>query len=95
VIILKWLIALATALYVGGVAVLFFKQRSMLFPIPTITRTSPQAVGLQQAEEHVLSTADGERIVVWHVPAKPGHKVILYFRGMAISSPVASADSST
>jgi hypothetical protein len=43
--ILKWLLALAMALYVGGLAVLFFKQRSMLFPIPTLTRTSPQAVG--------------------------------------------------
>jgi uncharacterized protein len=80
-ITLKGLIALLTVIYVGGLAVLFFKQRSMLFPIPTLTRTSPQAAGLQQAEEHVLSTADGERIIVWHVPAKPGHEVILYFPG--------------
>jgi fermentation-respiration switch protein FrsA (DUF1100 family) len=28
-----------------------------------------------------LTTPDGERVIVWHVPAKPGHPVILYFHG--------------
>ena len=42
-------------------------------------RTSPQAAGFPEAEEHVLTTADGEKVIVWHVPAKPGHPVCLYF----------------
>jgi uncharacterized protein len=79
--ILKWLIVLLALTYMAGLAVLFFNQRSMLFPIPTAKRTSPQVAGLPQAVEHVLSTADGEQIIVWHIPAKPGHKVILYFPG--------------
>jgi fermentation-respiration switch protein FrsA (DUF1100 family) len=79
--ILKWLLGLAAAVYLGGLAVLFFKQRSMLFPIPTFVRTAPDAAGLPEAEEHVLTTADGEKVIVWHVAAKPGHAVILYFPG--------------
>jgi fermentation-respiration switch protein FrsA (DUF1100 family) len=79
--ILKWFLVLAAVLYFGGLAVLFFKQRSMLFPIPTVTRTAPEAAGLPEAEEHALTTADGEKVIVWHVPAKPGHAVILYFPG--------------
>ena len=29
----------------------------------------------------MLTTADGEKVIVWHVPAKPGRPVILYFHG--------------
>ena len=42
---------------------------------------APLAAGFPQTEEHVLTTADGEKVIVWHVPAKPGHPVILYFHG--------------
>jgi fermentation-respiration switch protein FrsA (DUF1100 family) len=56
-------------------------QRSLLFPVPTVARTPPQAAGFPEAEEHILSTADGEKVIVWHVPARPGHPVILYFHG--------------
>jgi fermentation-respiration switch protein FrsA (DUF1100 family) len=79
--ILKWFLVLAAVVYFGGLAVLFFKQRSMLFPIPTVTRTAPEAAGFPEAEERALVTADGEKVIVWHVPAKPGHAVILYFPG--------------
>jgi uncharacterized protein len=79
--ILKWLIVLLLVGYLGGVAVLFFRQREFLFPIPPIGRTSPQAAGFPQAEEHVLTSADGEKVIVWHVPAKPGHPVVLFFHG--------------
>ena len=64
-----------------GLVVLFFAQRSFLFPIPTAERTTPQAAGFPEAQEHVLTTADGEKVIVWHVPARPGHPVILYFHG--------------
>ena len=56
-------------------------QRSFLFPIPRAERTAPAAAGFPQAEEHVLTTADGEKVIAWHVPAKPGRPVILYFHG--------------
>jgi fermentation-respiration switch protein FrsA (DUF1100 family) len=78
---LKWLLIVVSVGYACGLAVLFFAQRSFLFPIPTAERTSPQAAGFPEAEEHVLATADGEKVIVWHVPARPGRPVILYFHG--------------
>ena len=79
--VLKWLLIVVSVGYAGGLAALFVAQRSFLFPIPTTERTSPQAAGFPEAEEHVLATADGEKIIVWHVPARPGRPVILYFHG--------------
>jgi fermentation-respiration switch protein FrsA (DUF1100 family) len=79
--VLKWIIAAVLLGYVSGLAVLFFKQRSMLFPIPPVGRMAPADAGLPQAEEHVLTTADGEKVIVWHVPAQPGRPVVLFFPG--------------
>ena len=78
---LKWLLIVVLTGYACGLVVLFFAQRSFLFPIPTAERTTPQAAGFPEAQEHLLTTADGEKVIVWHVPAKPGHPVILYFHG--------------
>lgn len=79
--ILKWILTGAAVLYLGGLAALFLLQRSFLFPIPQVGRTTPAAAGFPQAEEHVLDTADGEKVIAWHVPARPGRPVILYFHG--------------
>lgn len=79
--VLKWFAALVLIGYLAGLFVLFFAQRSFLFPVPTVTRTPPQEAGFPEAEEHVLTTADGEKVILWHVPAKPGHAVVLYFHG--------------
>jgi fermentation-respiration switch protein FrsA (DUF1100 family) len=79
--VLKWLLIVVSVGYVGALAALFLLQRSFLFPIPQVARTAPAAAGFPQAEEHLLTTADGEKIIVWHVPAKPGHAVVLYFHG--------------
>src|SRR6478736_7673534 len=78
---LKWLLIVVSVGYACGLAAVFFAQRSFLFPIPTAQRTSPQAAGFPEAEEHVLTTADGEKVIIWHVPARPGHPVVLYFHG--------------
>jgi fermentation-respiration switch protein FrsA (DUF1100 family) len=79
--VLKWLAALALFAYFGGVALLYFAQRSILFPIPETRRTSPKAAGLPQAEEHVLQTTDGEKLVAWHVAARADKPVIIFFHG--------------
>jgi fermentation-respiration switch protein FrsA (DUF1100 family) len=79
--VLKWLAIVVAVGYLGGIAILYFKQQSMLFPIPPVGRTAPADAGFAEAQEHVLTTADGEKIIVWHVPARPGHAVILYFPG--------------
>src|SRR6476661_103004 len=78
---LKWLFVLVSLCYLGGLVALFFLQRAFLFPVPQTVRTAPAAAGFPEAEEHVLDTADGERVIVWHAPAKPGHPVVLYFHG--------------
>ena len=78
---LKWFVVLASVGYLGGLVVLFFVQRAFIFPIPQTVRTTPQAAGFPEAEEHFLTTADGERVIVWHVPAKPGRAVVIYFAG--------------
>jgi fermentation-respiration switch protein FrsA (DUF1100 family) len=79
--LLKWLVVLAAGGYLGGLVVVFFAQRAFIFPIPDTVRTAPQAAGYPEAEEHVLTTADGEKVIVWYVPAKPGHPVVIYFHG--------------
>ena len=78
---LKWIAILLVAGYIAGLVLLFVKQRSLLFPIPTAERTAPAAAGFPQAEEHILATPDGEKVIVWHVPPKPGHPVVLFFHG--------------
>lgn len=79
--IVKWIALLLLTVYCAGLLVLYARQREMLFPIPPVGRTAPDAAGLPEGEEHVLATSDGERIIVWHMPARPGRPVILYFPG--------------
>ena len=79
--VLKWLLIVVAFGYAAGLAVPFFAQRAFLFPVPTTERKAPASAGFPEAEEHVLDTADGEKVIVWHVPAKPGHPVVLYFHG--------------
>ena len=78
---LKWIAIVIATGYLAGLVVLYVRQRDMLFPIPPVGRTLPDAAGLPEAEEHVLITPDGENVIIWHVPARPGRPVILYFPG--------------
>src|SRR5258708_5660027 len=78
---LKWLVVVVAVGYLGGLVAVFLMQRSLLFPIPQTIRTAPDAAGFPEAEEHILTAADGERVIVWHVPAKPGHQLVIYFPG--------------
>jgi pimeloyl-ACP methyl ester carboxylesterase len=79
--VLKWIVIFAALGYVGVLAALYFAQRSIIFPIPTTMRTTPAAAGFPQAEEHVLMTSDGEKVIVWHVAPKGDHRVVVYFPG--------------
>ena len=63
-------IIVGTTIVLVAVATLYLLQRSLLYPIPQATRTSPAAAGFAEAEEVVADTADGERVVLWHVPPK-------------------------
>jgi len=76
----KWLLLLAALGYAGVGASLYLGQRWLLF-VPERMRISPADAGLPQAREILLDTADGERVIAWHVPAQAGKPVILYFHG--------------
>lgn len=78
--VLKWLIAVVALGYAGAIALLYFKQGDFLYPRQT-GRTAPAAANLAQADEHVLDTPDGEKVIVWHVPPKGSRPVILFFHG--------------
>lgn len=79
--VIRWIAIILAVGYLAGLVLLFLRQRDMLFPIPTIERTAPAAAGFPEAEEHVLAASDGEKVIVWHVPARPGRPVIIYFHG--------------
>ncbi len=76
---LKWLVG-AVVLYGGFVTLLYLGQRFFQY-FPDRRRTRPAAAGLSQAEEVVLDTVDGERVIVWHVPPREGRPIFLYFHG--------------
>jgi fermentation-respiration switch protein FrsA (DUF1100 family) len=77
---LKWLIMYALVGYAAVLALLYVTQRAMQY-FPERFRTAPAAAGLPQAEELVLDTTDGERVIVWHVPPRGNKPVALYFHG--------------
>ena len=76
---LKWALILAV-FYVGFVALLYAAQRAMQY-FPDRSRVAPAAAGLPEAQEVALDTADGERVIAWHVPPRGERPVFLYFHG--------------
>jgi uncharacterized protein len=64
----------------GFVALMYVAQRSLMY-FPDRQRTAPAAAGLPEAQEVVLDTADGEKVIAWHIPPKGERPVVLYFQG--------------
>jgi hypothetical protein len=77
---LKSILLVALLSYAGMCALLYFGQRSFMY-FPDRARIPPAAVGLPRAVEETLATADGEQVIVWHVPAAADKPVVLYFHG--------------
>ena len=78
--VLKWL-GIALVGYAAGVALLYVVQRDLMYFPRRTAHTAPAAVGLPAAEEVVLATADGERIIAWHIPPQGDRPVVLFFHG--------------
>lgn len=78
--LLKSALIIALVGYGALAALLYFAQRALMY-FPDRTRVAPAAVGLPNASEVVLDTADGEKIIVWHVPPRGEKPVVLYFHG--------------
>lgn len=77
--VLKWLAA-AAIVYAGFVALMYVAQRKLMY-FPDTMRFTPASVGLPEAEEVVLDTADGEKVIVWHAPPRGDRPVVIYFQG--------------
>jgi len=77
---LKWFMIYALLGYGAFVGLLYVAQRAMQY-FPERFRTPPAAADLPQAEEVMLDTTDGERVIAWHVPPRGNKPVVLYFHG--------------
>jgi fermentation-respiration switch protein FrsA (DUF1100 family) len=77
---LKWIVVWFAAGYLGIGALMYFAQRSLMY-FPDRARTPPAVAGFPQAEEVMLDTADGERVIAWHVPPRGDKPLVLYFHG--------------
>jgi fermentation-respiration switch protein FrsA (DUF1100 family) len=78
-VFLKWVFILG-GLYAGFAGLMYVAQRSLMY-FPDRSRTAPAAAGLPQAEEVVLDTADGEKVIAWHLAPRDGKPVAIYFHG--------------
>jgi uncharacterized protein len=77
---LGWIAVIALVLYTALTATVYLAQRSLMY-FPDTTHVTPAAAGLPEAEEVPLTSADGTRIHVWHVPPHDNKPVILFFHG--------------
>jgi uncharacterized protein len=77
---IKWILFAGIVGYLGVLALMYFAHRALMY-FPDVARTPPAAAGLPQAEEIVLQTADGEKVIAWHVPPRGDKPVVLYFHG--------------
>jgi fermentation-respiration switch protein FrsA (DUF1100 family) len=78
---MKLLLVCAVAGYSALCAFMYFAQRSLMY-FPDTRRTLPADAGLPEAKEEKLVTADGETIVVWHIPPRGEQMpVVVYFHG--------------
>jgi fermentation-respiration switch protein FrsA (DUF1100 family) len=76
----KWLLVACLSGYGAFVVLLYVAQRAIMY-LPDTRRIAPAAAGLSEAEEIVLDTSDGEKIIVWHIPPRGDAPVVLYFQG--------------
>jgi fermentation-respiration switch protein FrsA (DUF1100 family) len=76
----KSFLVFAVVFYIALVGLLYLAQRNLMY-FPDRQRVVPATVGLPQASEETLTTADGEQILVWHSPPREGGPVVLYFQG--------------
>lgn len=76
------ILALVVVVWVGLMAVLYFKQNDLLFmPRAEIDRT-PQDIGLP-FEDKTVQTADGESLAAWWIPHAHPRCTVIHFHGNA------------
>src|SRR5260370_18139133 len=86
----KWTLVGVVVGYAGLLALMYVAQRSLMY-FPEKVRTPPAAAGLPEAQEVFLQTADGEKVIAWHVPPRAAKPLVLYFHGNAAPPPLPPA----
>jgi uncharacterized protein len=80
-IIVKWIVMLSVGGYVAVVSLLYLAQRRFVFVPPESGHLAPVDAGWPEAEEAVIDTMDGERVIVWQTPPRGDRPVVIYFHG--------------
>src|SRR5215475_7529206 len=78
----KWFVLIVVLGYCGLLGMMYVFQRALLY-FPDSRRTPPAAAGLPRADEVVLTSVDGEKLIAWHVPPRGSRPVVIYFQGNA------------
>ena len=68
--------------YATALSGMYVFQRD-LQNFPARRDPAPQDLGLRQVERVLLTTPDGETLVLWHSPAEPGRATVLFLHGNA------------
>jgi fermentation-respiration switch protein FrsA (DUF1100 family) len=80
--ILKLLVLACLGAYLAVLALLYARQREMMYP-RNPARAEIASADLPSVEEARLTTADGERLIAWVVPPRDDKPVLLFFHGNA------------
>lgn len=79
---LKLTLATFGLVYASALAGIFVFQRDLQY-FPAHGDPTPESVGLSGVERIVLTTPDGETLVLWQSPAAPGRPTLLFLHGNA------------
>lgn len=79
---IKFCVVLAIVVYAVAALGMYVFQRKLQYHAENKGLT-PQSVGISGASVESLTTADGEKIILWYAPAKADMPTILYFQGNA------------
>lgn len=77
-----WAGVLLVAGYVAIGGYLYAVQRELVF-LPNRARAELTRADIPGLEQIELATADGEKLIAWHVSPKPGASVLVYLHGNA------------
>jgi fermentation-respiration switch protein FrsA (DUF1100 family) len=78
--LIKFFVVFFIVAYAIAALGMYVFQRKLQYH-PANKGLTPESVGISGASVETLTTADGEKIVLWYVPAKVGMATILYFQG--------------
>lgn len=80
--LIKFCVVFAIVAYAAVALGMYVFQRKLQYHTENKGLT-PESVGISGASVEILTTADGEKIILWYAPAKAGMATILYFQGNA------------